>query len=74
MSAKACLNAGASINRHMILGSAVVVFLAVGLGGWASTAEISGALMRPRFAGRRISNVKKVVTPDRRRSRGGARP
>ena len=62
MSAKASPNAGASINRHIILGCAVVVFLAVGLGGWASTAEISGALIAQ---GSLVvdSNVKKVQHP-----------
>jgi HlyD family secretion protein len=62
MSAKAALNAGASINKHIILGCAVVVFLAVGLGGWASTAEISGALIAQ---GSLVvdSNVKKVQHP-----------
>jgi HlyD family secretion protein len=40
----------------------VVAFLAVGLGGWASTAEISGALIAP---GSLVvdSNVKKVQHP-----------
>ncbi len=62
MTAKASLNARASINRHIILGCAVVAFLAVGLGGWASTAEISGALIAQ---GSLVvdSNVKKVQHP-----------
>jgi hypothetical protein len=39
-----------------------VAFLAVGFGGWASTAEISGALIAP---GSLVvdSNVKKVQHP-----------
>jgi HlyD family secretion protein len=52
----------ASIRRHIIAGTAVVVFLAFGVGGWASTAEISGALIAP---GSLVvdSNVKKVQHP-----------
>jgi HlyD family secretion protein len=52
----------ASIRRHIVVGCAVVAFLAVGLGGWASTAEISGALIAP---GSLVvdSNVKKVQHP-----------
>jgi HlyD family secretion protein len=52
----------ASIRRHIIAGTAVVAFLAVGLGGWASTAEISGALIAQ---GSLVvdSNVKKVQHP-----------
>jgi HlyD family secretion protein len=51
-----------SIRRHIIVGCVVVVFLAVGLGGWASTAEISGALIAQ---GSLVvdSNVKKVQHP-----------
>ena len=33
-------NAGASIRRHIFAGAVLVTFLAVGVGGWASTAEI----------------------------------
>jgi HlyD family secretion protein len=36
-----------SIRLHLIIGLAVVVVLAGGLGGWASTAQISGALIAP---------------------------
>ena len=36
-----------SIRLHLIVGLTVVVLLAGGLGGWASTAEISGALIAP---------------------------
>jgi len=62
MNRKASLNARASIRRHIIVGCAVVVFLAIGFGGWASTAEISGALIAP---GSLVvdSNVKKVQHP-----------
>lgn len=51
-----------SIRLHLIIGLAVVVLLAGGLGGWASTAEISGALIAP---GAIVveSNVKKVQHP-----------
>ena len=54
--------ARASIRLHLIVGLAVVVVLAGGLGGWASTAEISGALIAP---GQIVveSNVKKVQHP-----------
>src|SRR5579863_10534632 len=34
-----------SIKRHLLVGLSVVILLAGGLGGWASTAEISGALI-----------------------------
>jgi HlyD family secretion protein len=55
-------SAGSSIRRHIVVGCAVVAFLAVGLGGWASTAEIFGALIAP---GSVVvdSNVKKVQHP-----------
>jgi HlyD family secretion protein len=45
-----------------MIGLAVVAFLALGLGGWATTAEISGALIAP---GSVVveSNVKKVQHP-----------
>jgi HlyD family secretion protein len=51
-----------SIRLHLIIGLAVVVVLAGGLGGWASTAQISGALIAP---GSVVvdSNVKKVQHP-----------
>jgi len=51
-----------SIKLHLIIGLAVVAVLAGGLGGWASTAEISGALIAP---GSVVvdSNVKKVQHP-----------
>jgi HlyD family secretion protein len=52
----------ASIRRHIIAGSVIVAVLAVGLGGWASTAELSGALIAP---GTIVvdSNIKKVQHP-----------
>ncbi len=54
--------ARASIRAHLVVGLAVVVVLAGGLGGWASTAQISGALIAP---GSVVveSNVKKVQHP-----------
>jgi HlyD family secretion protein len=52
----------ASIRRHIIAGSVIVGVLAIGLGGWASTAEISGALIAQ---GTIVvdSNIKKVQHP-----------
>jgi HlyD family secretion protein len=51
-----------SIQLHLIAGLTIVVVLAAGLGGWASTAQISGALIAP---GSIVveSNVKKVQHP-----------
>jgi membrane fusion protein, type I secretion system len=51
-----------SIKLHLIVGLAVVAVLAGGFGGWASTQEISGALIAP---GQIVveSNVKKVQHP-----------
>ncbi len=51
-----------SIRRHIFVGGVLVAFIAFGLGGWASTAEISGALIAP---GSIVvdSNVKKVQHP-----------
>ena len=51
-----------SIRMHMIFGLAVIAVLAGGLGGWASTTQISGALIAP---GQIVveSNVKKVQHP-----------
>src|SRR3569832_56858 len=53
---------GFSIKRHLIVGLSVVILLAGGLGGWASTAQISGALIAP---GSIVveSSVKKVQHP-----------
>src|SRR6202007_70781 len=55
-------SARSSIRRHVLVGSLLVAFLVFGLGGWASTAEISGALIAP---GSLVvdSNVKKVQHP-----------
>ena len=52
----------ASIHRHMLAGVALVALLVAGVGGWAATAEISGALIAP---GSVVvdSNVKKVQHP-----------
>jgi HlyD family secretion protein len=52
----------ASISRHIFAGVVLVGVLAIGLGGWASTAEISGALIAQ---GSVVvdSNVKKVQHP-----------
>src|ERR1700745_4205526 len=51
-----------AIRKHLIVGLAVVGVLAGGLGGWASTQLISGALIAP---GQIVveSNVKKVQHP-----------
>src|SRR6201996_7743976 len=51
-----------SIKRHLLVGLSVVILLAGGLGGWASTAQISGALIAP---GSIVveSSVKKVQHP-----------
>jgi HlyD family secretion protein len=51
-----------SIRLHLIVGLAIIVVLAGGLGGWASTAEMSGALIAP---GQIVveSNIKKVQHP-----------
>jgi HlyD family secretion protein len=55
-------SADASIRRHMVAGVLLVVVIAFGLGGWAATAEISGALIAQ---GSVVvdSNVKKVQHP-----------
>src|SRR3954469_5119145 len=51
-----------SIRLHLIMGLAVVIVLAGGFGGWASTVQISGARVAP---GAVVveSNVKKVQHP-----------
>ena len=51
-----------SIRTHLIVGLVVVLVLAGGFGGWASTVQISGALIAP---GQVVvdSNVKKVQHP-----------
>jgi len=55
-------SASESIRRHILAGSILVGVLVIGLGGWASTAQISGALIAP---GSIVvdTNVKKVQHP-----------
>jgi HlyD family secretion protein len=55
-------SAEASIRRHIIAGGVLIGVLVFGLGGWASTVEISGALIAQ---GSLVvdSNVKKVQHP-----------
>jgi membrane fusion protein, type I secretion system len=55
-------SARSSIRRHLGLGLGVAVILAAGVGGWAGTAEIAGAVIAP---GSLVvdSNVKKVQHP-----------
>jgi len=62
MSRMPARSAHSSIRLHIFVGVVVVVLLAGGLGGWASTAQISGALIAP---GSIVvdSNVKKVQHP-----------
>jgi membrane fusion protein, type I secretion system len=51
-----------SIRRHIVVGLAAVMLVAGGIGGWAATTEISGALIAP---GSVVveSNAKKVQHP-----------
>lgn len=51
-----------SIRGHLVIGMVVVLLLGGGIGGWAATAQISGALIAP---GSVVvdSNVKKVQHP-----------
>jgi HlyD family secretion protein len=62
MSKKSPPSAGASIRRHVFAGMVLVAVLVIGLGGWGSTAQISGALIAQ---GSIVvdSNVKKVQHP-----------
>ena len=55
-------SARSSLRRHLVLGLGTVAVLAGGVGGWASTAEIAGAVIAP---GSLVvdSNVKKVQHP-----------
>jgi HlyD family secretion protein len=55
-------SASESIRRHILAGSVLVAVLVIGLGGWASTAQISGALIAQ---GSIVvdTNVKKVQHP-----------
>jgi HlyD family secretion protein len=52
----------ASIRRHVVAGAIVVVVLGFGVGGWAATSEITGAIIAQ---GQIVvdSNVKKVQHP-----------
>jgi HlyD family secretion protein len=52
-----------SIRRHVLAGLVIVIILAGGVGGWASTMKLSGALIAP---GSVVvdSNVKKVQHPN----------
>jgi HlyD family secretion protein len=56
------VGAHASIRQHVITGIVVVAVLAFGVGGWAATSEITGAIIA---AGQIVvdSNVKKVQHP-----------
>lgn len=51
-----------SMGRHLVIGVAAVAVLVVGMGGWAATTEIAGAVIA---SGRLIvaSNVKKIQHP-----------
>src|SRR6202166_3051233 len=62
MSGSEMQGARRSIRLHLIIGLSIVLVLAGGLGGWASTMQISGALIAP---GAIVveSNVKKVQHP-----------
>jgi len=53
---------GESIRRHLLVGGAIVLLLALGVGGWAATTHIAGALIAQ---GSVVvdSNVKKVQHP-----------
>jgi HlyD family secretion protein len=51
-----------SIRRHLIVGLATVALLAGGVGGWAFTTEIAGAVIAPGFLVV-DTNVKKVQHP-----------
>jgi HlyD family secretion protein len=55
-------NAQRSIRRHLIVGTMLVGLLAGGVGGWASTAELSGAVIAPGLLVVDTS-VKKVQHP-----------
>jgi HlyD family secretion protein len=50
---------GTSIRRHLLGGAVIAVMLTAGVGGWATTTELSGAVIAP---GSMVvdSNVKKV--------------
>jgi HlyD family secretion protein len=56
------MTAHPSLRRHLLLGTAAVVLLVGGIGGWAASTELSGAVIAP---GQLVvdSNVKKVQHP-----------
>jgi len=56
------INPSKSIRHHLVAGVVVVIMLAGGIGGWAATTQISGAVIAP---GSVVvdSNVKKVQHP-----------
>jgi HlyD family secretion protein len=62
MSEQLAAEARRSIRRHVIVGLSVVFVLVCGVGGWAATTELAGALIAP---GSVVvdSNVKKVQHP-----------
>lgn len=47
MTARELIDAQSSIRHHIIIGLAAVALVAGGVGGWAATTEISGALIAP---------------------------
>jgi HlyD family secretion protein len=55
-------SAGRSIRRHVLMAVAVIAVLAGGLGGWAMTTELSGAVIASGVLAVE-SNVKKVQHP-----------
>jgi HlyD family secretion protein len=62
MTAVSSTGTNRSIRRHLLIGTAAVFVLTGGIGGWAATTDISGALIAP---GSIVvdSNVKKVQHP-----------
>src|SRR5262245_56852342 len=62
MSAQPVSRSSRSIHRHALAGLVIVAVLAGGVGGWAGTMKLSGALIAP---GSVVvdSNVKKVQHP-----------
>lgn len=62
MKLEAAASATESIQRHVVAGITVVIILVGGVGGWAATTAVSGALIAP---GSIVvdSNVKKVQHP-----------
>ena len=62
MSGNARFSAFGSIRRHLLAGLAAIFVLVGGIGGWAATTELSGAVIAP---GQLVvqSDVKKVQHP-----------